>query len=226
MLHSVRTGKTAFTQVHGMSLFEFLDTHHDVAAQFHAAMNAYSQLETTAIMDAYTFPENGTVVDVGGGQGTLLAALLTAHPHLRGVLFDQPAVVAEADRIFVDAGVRARATVVGGDFFSEIPSGANVYMLKSVLHNWADGDAERILQCIRRAIPQDARLLIAERVVPPGNTPSEAKLFDINMLVVVGGLERTEEEYRQLLGRTGFALVQVIATKSPLSLIDAQPLVA
>jgi hypothetical protein len=225
MLDSVRTGKTAFTEVHGMSLFEFLDAHSDAAAQFQAAMNAYSRLEATAITDAYTFPENATVVDVGGGQGALLAALLTAHRSLTGVLFDQPTVIAGADEVLAEAHVRARATVAGGDFFSEVPSGGDVYLLKSVLHNWPDVEAARILQCCRRAMSQHARLLVADRIVPTGNAPSEAKLFDINMLVVVGGRERTEQEYRELLDSAGFALVQVIGTTSALSLIEGQPLV-
>jgi hypothetical protein len=225
MLHSVRTGETAFAEVHGVSLFEFLDRHPDAAAQFQAAMNAYSRLEVSAIADAYPFPANATVVDVGGGHGTLLAALLTADASLNGVLFDQPAVVAEAVRVFADAGVSSRSTVVGGDFFSELPSRGDLYLLKSVLHNWPDGDAERILRCCRRAMSPRARLLIAERIVPAGDAPSEAKLFDINMLVILGGKERTEEEYRELLARAEFALVQMIPTKSPLSLIEAQPLV-
>ena len=225
MLHSVRTGETAFAEVHGVSLFEFLDTHADAAGQFQAAMNAYSRLEVSAIVDSYTFPANATVVDVGGGQGTLLAALLTVHPSMTGVLFDQPAVAAEGERVFADAGVSSRATVVGGDFFAELPSRGDLYLLKSVLHNWPDGDAERILHCCRLAMSPRARLLIAERIVPAGNAPSEAKLFDINMLVVLGGKERTEEEYRELLARAGFSLLQVIPTKSPLSLIEAQPLV-
>ena len=223
MLHSVRTGQTAFAEVHGTSLFEFLDTHPDAAAQFQAAMNDYSRLEASAIIDAYAFPEGATVVDVGGGHGTLLAALLTAHASMTGVLFDQPAVVENAGQIFADARVSSRATVVGGDFFSELPSRGDLYLLKSVLHNWPDDDAGRILRCCRRAMSPRARLLIAERVVPMGNGPSEAKLFDINMLVILGGKERTEDEYRDLLGRSGFSLGKVIATKSPLSLIEAQP---
>jgi hypothetical protein len=225
MLHSVRTGETAFAQVHGVSLFEFLDTHSDAAAQFQAAMNAYSRLEVSAIADAYTFPPNATVVDVGGGHGTLLAALMSAHASMTGVLFDQPAVAAEAERVFADAGVSSRSTVVGGDFFSELPSRGDLYLLKSVLHNWPNGDAERILHCCRRAMSPRARLLIAERIIPAGDAPSEAKLFDINMLVILGGKERTEEEYRELLARAGFSPLQVIPTKSPLSLIEAQPLV-
>ena len=225
MLHSVRTGETAFGQVHGMSLFEFLDTHPDAAAQFQAAMNAYSRLEVSAILEAYTFPESATVIDIGGGQGTLLAALLTAHPSMTGVLFDQPAVVENAGRVFADARVSSRATIVGGDFFSELPSRGDLYLLKSVLHNWPDGDAERILQCCRRAMSPRARLLIAERILPLGNAPSEAKLFDVNMLVILGGKERTENEYQELLGRAGFSLERVITTNSPLSLIEAQPLV-
>ncbi len=221
MLHSVQTGQAAFAHVHEMPFYEFLDTHPEPAMQFQAAMSAYSHLEATAIADAYNFADSGTVVDVGGGDGTLLAVLLKAYPSLHGVLFDQPAVVAAAERVFADAGVTARARWVGGDFFSELPAGGDVYLLKSVVHNWPEPDAQRILQCCRRAMAPGARLLLAERIVPPHDKPSEAKLFDINMLVVVGGRERTQTEYRQLLEVSGFALVRVLDTKSPISILEA-----
>ena len=222
MLHSVQTGEAAFAQVHGMSFYQFLDTHPEPAMRFQTAMSAFSRVEAAAIAEAYDFAGCSTVVDVGGGNGTLLAVLLTAYPSLDGVLFDQPAVVSDAERVFTDAGVSARARWVGGDFFSELPSDGGVYLLKSVLHNWTDADARRILECCQRAMAPGARLLLAERIVPADARPSEAKLFDINMLVVLGGQERTEVEYRRLLEASGFTVLRVVETKSPVSIIEAE----
>jgi ubiquinone/menaquinone biosynthesis C-methylase UbiE len=222
MLHSAITGQSAFAHVHGMPFYEYLDRNGRAASQFQDAMAAYSRLEASAIAEGYEFATASTVVDVGGGDGTLLAALLSAHPSITGVLFDQPSVVARAEQVFAAAGVASRATWVGGDFFSSALPDGDVYVLKSVLHNWDDREAESLLRSCRRAARAHARLLIAERVVPVDNAPSEAKLFDINMLVIAGGRERTEADYRSLLERTGFALVRVIATNAPLSLIEAQ----
>jgi hypothetical protein len=137
-------------------------------------------------------------------------------------LFDQPAVVASAERVFGDAGVASRASWVGGDFFSDLPTHGDVYLLKSVLHNWDDSDAPGILQCCRRAMAPAARLVVAERIVPADVGPSEAKLFDINMLVVVGGRERTEAEYRRLLEVAGFTAARVLDTSSPISIVEAR----
>jgi SAM-dependent methyltransferase len=222
MLHSVQTGEPAFAAVHGMPFYAFLDAHPVPAAQFHSAMSAYSHIEATAIVDACRFAPGSTVVDVGGGDGTLLALLLRAHPSLRGVLFDQPAVIPAAQRVLAESGVAARARAVGGDFFSELPSAGDVYLLKSVLHNGPDPDAERILRCCGRAMAPGSRLLVAEHIVPADGRPSEGTLFDINMLVVAGGRERTEGEYRQALARTGFLVKRVIPTQSPLSILEAE----
>jgi SAM-dependent methyltransferase len=223
-LHSVQTGEPAFAGVHGMSFYEFLDTHPGPATQFQSAMGAFSRLEAAAIAEACDFAGSSTVVDVGGGNGTLLAVLLAAYPSLHGVLFDQPRVVSDAERVFAESGVSARARWVGGDFFSGLPSHGDVYLLKSVLHNWTDADARRILACCHRAMAPGARLLVAERIVRTDAGPSEAKLFDINMLVVVGGRERTEAEYRRLLEVSGFTVRRVIGTKSPVSVIEAERL--
>jgi SAM-dependent methyltransferase len=226
MLHSVQTGEPAFTHVHGLSFYDYLSHDPTAAAQFQHAMSEYSRLEADAIAAAYDFSGHSTVVDIGGGKGTLLAKLLSAHGGLSGVLFDLPEVVLGADHVFTLAGVSSRASWVGGDFFSAVPHDGDLYLLKSVLHNWDDEAAARLLQCCHRAMGPHARLLVAERVVPADNAPSEAKLFDINMLVVVGGRERTEAEYRELFKRSGFALARVIPTNSPLSLIEAQPVSA
>ena len=162
-------------------------------------------------------------MDVGGGHGALVAALLEAHPQLAGVVFDVASVVADAQRRLADAGLAARATCVAGDFFAALPTGGDTYLLKSVLHNWDDAAAARILRRCRQAMSRRARLLVIERVIPSGNPPTEAKLFDINMLVTVGGQERTEREYLALFQAAGFDLTQIIPTYSPLSLIEGAP---
>jgi len=134
-------------------------------------------------------------------------------------------VVAEAQRLFVQEGVATRCGCVGGDFFTSVPAGGEAYLLKSVLHNWDDEHSVIILKNCRRAMAEHARLLVVERVIPPGNEPAEAKLFDMNMLVVLVGLERTEAEYQALFQATGFQLTRVIPTQSPLSIIEGMPIV-
>jgi hypothetical protein len=223
MLYSVQTGQPAFEQAHGQPLYDYLHDHPSAAALFNQAMSAYSAQEAAAILAAYDFSGASRVVDVGGGHGALLSALLHEHPHLSGILLDLAPVVAGAQRQLADAGLAGRATCVAGDFFEALPSGGDVYLLKSVLHNWDDAAAPRILRTCRQAMARHARLLVVERVIPPGNTSAEAKLFDINMMVVVGGQERTEREYDTLFQAAGFNLTRVIQTGSPLSLIEGAP---
>jgi hypothetical protein len=220
MLYSVETGRPAFEHVHGQPFYDYLDEHPAAAASFNEAMSGYSAQEAAAILAAYDFSDITTVVDIGGGHGALVAALLQAHSHLSGVVFELASVVAGAQQLLVEAGLAERAVGVAGDFFTAVPGGGDLYLLKSVLHNWDDADAVRILRTCRQAMADQARLLVIERVLPPGNTPAEAKLFDINMLVVVGGQERTERDYRLLFQAAGFNLTQIIPTQSPLSLIE------
>lgn len=220
---SVQTGHAAFERVHGQPLYDYLRHAPAAADQFHDAMSGFSDQESAALLAAYDFSEVATVVDIGGGHGALLAALLRRQPRLSGIVLDLPEVIAGAERLLADAGVAARATCVAGDFFSEVPGGGDVYLLKSVLHNWDDGTVVSILHRCREAMTRGSRLLVIERVVPPGNGPSEAKLFDISMLVVVGGQERTEAEYRMLFQVAGFELTRVIPTGSPHSLIEGVP---
>ncbi len=221
MTHSVRTGAPAFTKTHGQPFYGYLHAHPRAAARFNAAMTGFSSHETAAILEAYDFSNARNVVDIGGGHGALLAALLRAHPQMSGTLFDLPSVLAGAASVLGEMGIAERARTVAGDFFDEAPAGADLYVMKSVLHNWDDTDAERILSTCRAAMAPEARLLVIERVVPAGNAPAEAKLFDINMLVVAGGRERTEPEYRRLFEQAGLALTRVGGTRSPLSVIVA-----
>lgn len=221
MIHSVRTAAPAFIRTHGQPFYGYLHAHPRVAALFSAAMGAFSSHEAAAILEAYDFSDARSVVDIGGGQGGLLAALLRAHPKLTGTLFDLPSVVAGAEAALDEMGIAERARILAGDFFDEAPAGADLYVMKGVLHNWDDADARRILATCRAAMAPASRLLAIERVVPEGNAPAEAKLFDIDMLVVAGGRERTEPEHRRLFEQAGLSLTRVGGTRSPLSVIVA-----
>ncbi|HKP27536.1 MAG TPA: methyltransferase, partial [Dongiaceae bacterium] len=214
-------GAPAFIKTHGQPFYGYLHAHPREAARFNAAMTGFSSHETAAILEAYDFSDARSVVDIGGGHGALLAALLRAHPQMSGTLFDLPSVLAGAASVLSEVGIAERARTVAGDFFDEAPAGADLYVMKSVLHNWDDTDALRLLSTCRAAMAPQARLLVIERVVPEGNAPAEAKLFDIDMLVVAGGRERTELEYRRLFVEAGLALTRIGATRSPLSVIVA-----
>lgn len=223
MLYSVQTGRPAFEETHGQSMYDYLRDHPSAQTLFNDAMTAFSAHEAAAILAGYDLSGVATIVDVGGGQGALLAALLRANPHLSGVLFDRETIIAEARPLMAAAGLTTQASCVAGDFFAQVPAGGDVYLLKSVLHNWDDAACIKILHTCRLAMADHARLLVIERVVPTGNDPSEAKLFDVNMLVMLGGQERTEREHRMLFEAAGFKLTRILPTHSPLSLIEGVP---
>ena len=172
-----------------------------------------------AVRDAYDFGGVRTLVDVGGGHGMLLATVLAANPALRGVLFDLPHVVEGAAATFVRLGVRDRVTIVGGDFFAEVPRG-DAYLLSHIIHDWDDERSIDILRCIRRAAEPGARVLLAEAVIPSGNAFSFGKLLDLEMLTLPGGIERTEAEYRELLRAGGFRLARIVPTRSSTSVVE------
>jgi hypothetical protein len=224
--HSVRTGRPAFEHVFGRPLFDYLAANPEPARLFDAAMASRSAQEAATFVAAYDLSDlEGTVVDVGGGRGTLLAAVLRANPALGGVLFDLPHVAEAAREALAAAGLAARCRIETGDFFERVPAGGAVYLLHRVIHDWDDARAGRILAHCRAAMPpRGGRLLLLEAVVPPGNTPHMAKLLDLLMLVWPGGRERDEAEYRALLAAAGFALAQIVPTASPaVSVIEAVP---
>jgi O-methyltransferase domain len=221
MLHSVLTGRPAFDHCHGEPLFAYLETHPAAASLFHEAMSGFSEQETAAILAAYDFSGFVNVIDVGGGHGA--TALLRAHAHLRAVILDLELAAQGARHLLSEAGLTGRATFAAGDFFNAVPDGGDVYLLKSVLHNWDDAAAVRILRNCRQAMAKHARLVAIERVIPAATGPSEAILFDINMLVVLGGQERTEKEYAALFRAAGLELTRVISTRSPMTLIEGVP---
>ena len=217
--HSVRTGLPAFDEVFGKPRFDWLADHPDKAALFQSAMIALNQGSNEAIAEAYDFRPFSRIVDVGGGHGQLLSAILTRHPHASGVLFDLPSGIQMA-RSGV-AGSLPRTEFVAGSFFESVPQGADVYVLKKVVHDWNDKQAAVILRNCRDAMTPHGRVLIAETIIPAGNEPNPIKLIDVNMLAVTGGLERTQAEYASLLAAAGLRLERVISTSQPISVLEA-----
>jgi hypothetical protein len=223
LLDSVRTGEAAFPKLHGTSSWEYWASRPEEGAIFDAAMTGLSALAAEAIVGSYDFSGIGVLADVGGGQGGLLAAILKANPALRGVLFDQPHVVANAQELLEREGVSERCQIVGGSFFEAVPTGADAYMLKSVILDWDDATATGILAKCRAAMPKSGRLLVVERLVGPPNKPDPAKFADLNMLVMQGGRVRTTEEFARLYAAAGFPLTGVIETGSPYDIIEGTP---
>ncbi|XXY17245.1 methyltransferase [Sorangium sp. So ce216] len=194
------------------------------AAWLYAQLASGSDLEVhRAVVEAYDFSGVRRLVDVGGGHGALLAAILSRHPEVRGVVFDQPHVVRGAHANLERAGVAARCELMGGDFFCSVPGGADAYILSAIIHDWSDEDAVLLLKNIRRAIAGGGRLLLVESVIQPGSTPDFGKLLDLEMLIACGGRERTEPEIRALLAAAGFRLARVFPTASATSVIEAVP---
>ena len=222
--HSLRTGAPAFEQIFGTSLFDYYAAQPDAARVGAEGLKSVGRGQDAAVAAAYDFTEVRTVVDVGGGQGGLLSAILAANPEVRGVLFDLPHVTAMAQQQLESAGLTSRSLAAAGDFFKEVPPGGDLYLLRKVIHDWDDENARRILRACRAALADSARLLIVEMVIPDDNAPAYGKLLDLLMLVYSGGRERTELEYRALLESSGFSPARIIATTSTVSIIEAVPL--
>lgn len=217
----VKTGKNGFDIVYGMGAFEYLAAHPDLARKLQAAFSERTAAFAPSVAAGYDFSPIQTVADIGGGKGTLLAAILQAHRHLRGVLLDRPPVAADASAVLQAAGVADRCQIVPGDFFQGVPDGADAYILANVLHDWDDADSVRILDACRRAMANDGRVLIVERLIP--DDPAEAVpvlLSDLNMLVLPGGRERTNDEYRRLLAEAGLNLARVQPVAPPYGVIE------
>lgn len=223
LLHGVRTGGNAFRHVHGADPWEYRSRHPEEGAVFDRAMTALSRRVAQAAIAAHDFSPYRRIVDVGGGHGALLAAILAAHPAARGVLYDRPGVVAGAAEVLRGAGVADRCDAVSGDFFEAVPGGGDAYLLKAVLHDWDDAEAGAILRNCRRAVGPGGKLLVLERVVAPPNEDPEAKFFDLFMMAVTGGRERTRDEFAALLAGAGFRLDAVVRTGTPLRVLDCVP---
>jgi hypothetical protein len=223
LLHSVRTGDTAIHHAHGTDVWGYRASHPEEGAIFDLAMGEGSLRAADTILAIYDFAQFQKVVDVGGADATFLSRVLMAHPHLSGVLFDRPHVVAKAPQVLEAAGVASRCEVTSGSFFDRVPSGADAYILKLVLHDWADEPAVAILRRCRQAMTKSGRLLVIERVLGPPNEVLEGKLSDLNMLISAGGQERTEHEFAALLELAGFEVRSVLPTTGELALLEAAP---
>lgn len=224
LLESVRTGEPSFPSLYGTTVWEYRSGRPEENAIFNAAMTALSAGVIDAVVRSYDFSGLDVLVDVGGGEGVLLAAILAANPSLRGILFDQPHVVDAAAPLLERAGVAGRCQIVGGSFFESVPAGADGYLLKSIVHDWDDATAITILRKSRAAIVDTGKLLVVERVLRPANEPDPAKFSDLNMLVMLGGRERTVEDFRSIYAEAGFRLTGVIPTGSGFSIIEGAPI--
>jgi O-methyltransferase domain len=224
LVHSARTGENAFRTVHGTDVWSYRASRPDENEIFDRAMIALTRGTNEAFLDAYDFGRFGVVVDVGGGRGALLAALLSAYPSMQGVLFDQEHVVQLAGEVFESAGVADRCKLVAGSFFDGVPEGGDAYVLKSVIHDWEDEEALAILRRCREAVSADAVLILLERDLGAPNAAFAAKLSDLNMLVAPGGRERSIDEYAALFEGSGFRLVESRPTATGHLVIEAQPL--
>lgn len=210
LLHSVYTGENAFRHIHGTDVWTYRASHPEESAIFGRAMIALSRRSFADLLTAYDFGRFHTLVDVGGGNGALLATILAAYPTLQGILFDQPHVVTAAPTLLTQAGVADRCQVQAGDFFVTVPPGADAYVLRVVIHDWEDEESIRILAVVRSAIRAGGTLLLIEHVIAPPNEGREAKFSDLNMLVSPGGRERTPEEFAALLSAAHFQLSRVV----------------
>lgn len=222
LLHSVTTGEPAFEHVFGTHHFDYLSHHPDKAKIFDDAMVSVSSMMNAAIAKAYDFSAFGTIVDIAGGYGSTLCTILKAHTKLRGILFDMPHVVEGARSYIAEQGVTNRCEAVAGDFFQSLPRGADAYFMKHIIHDWDDERCVKILRNCHAAMPGHGKLLVSERVVPPGNAASYSKLSDLLMLVMTpGGRERTEAEYRTLFEAGGFKLARLVPTESEHTVLEA-----
>jgi len=223
MVHALRTGETVIEKVFGDSCFGYLEKHKEVSDHFNAAMTDFSGITVPAVLEGYDFSwlNGGTLVDVAGGHGYLLTEVLRKYPKVRGKLFDLQHVLEGARPRVTAADLDGRCEMASGDFFEAVPEGDG-YILKHILHDWDDEKALTILKNIRRASTGKARVIAVDAVLTPGNEPHLGKWLDLEMLMLPGGRERTEEEFGKLFEKAGFKLTKVVRTKSPVCVIEAE----
>ena len=220
LLHNVQTGECAFESVFKTNVFNYLNENPEEGEEFNDAMSSFSRLKASNIVEAYDFSNFESLVDVGGGHGTLLKSILKPNPHLKGILFDMPSVVEGAAHLLEAEGLNRQCKIQGGDFFNSVPRGADAYILKNIIHDWSDEMAGKILRNCRESMVPGGKVLLAEAVIPDGNNPSTVKLMDIEMMVIPGGIERTEGEYQILFSKAGLKLNRIIPTGAEISIIE------
>jgi hypothetical protein len=220
--YSVRTGKTALDDVYGMPVFEHFKQNPAEAQIFNDAMTDFSMIDSPAVADAYSFEGIGSVVDVGGGHGLLLATVLSRNPKLQGTLFDAPHVIEGAK----DGPLKpflSRCTLVSGDMFSSVPAGADAYVMKHIIHDWPDDLCIKLLKLCRKAVNPGGKLLVVDSVIYPGNDFSPAKFLDLQMLLFPGGQERTEKQFRELFAAAGWRLNRIVPTPAGDAVVEGLP---
>ncbi len=225
LLHTVRTGETAFNHLYGKGHFEYLAENPEASSIFNKAMAqtlALKRLENP--VESYDYIGKHLAVDVGGGRGDLIASILRGNPGMRGILFDLPQGIGEAEQLLKDRGVASRCRVIAGSFFDSIPAGGDVYIMSRVLHDFPDEKAAIILANCRKSIAEGGTLLVRENVLPEQGASPMATKADLTMLFMLGGAERTEPEWKTLLDSAGFAVTRVLKGEGQLDLIEAKPI--
>jgi len=218
--YSIQTGKTAFEKVFGKPIFDYLSEKPDKARIFDAAMTGIHGRETGDVLDAYDFSGIEVLADIGGGNGSNISSILKQYPTMKGVLFDLPHVVERAKERIDAAGVLDRCQLIGGNFFESVPKGADAYLMRHIIHDWNDGKSLTILRNCHSAMRAKSKLLVVESVIPSGNERFAGKFLDLVMLLIPGGKERTESEYRTLFNEAGFDLTRIVPTNTELSIVE------
>jgi hypothetical protein len=220
--YSVRTGKTALDEVYGKPIWDHLKESPDDAAVFNDAMTSLSMIDSPAVADAYSFADFGSIVDVAGGHGLLLATILQRNPRLKGTLFDEPHVIEGAKNGLLKP-VLDRCTFASGDMFASVPAGADAYIMKHIIHDWPDDLCIKLLKVCRKAVNPAGKLLVVDHVIQPGNDFDPGKFLDLSMLLFPGGLERTEKQFRDLFAAAGWRLNCIIRTAAGEAIIEGLP---
>ena len=223
LVDSVRTGKSVVPALHGKGSFEYFAEQPELAELFNKTMTSVSELTDATVVAGYDFSGYPTIIDVGGGHGPLLAAILAAAPASRGVLYDMAGVVASAPNLLRERNAADRVDIAEGSFFESVPGGGDAYVLKNILHDWPDEKAVQILRNVRAAAGPRATVLLIEFVIPKHDREFPGKWVDLEMLLNLGARERTAAEYRNLLSQAGFRMTRVVQTATPLSVVEARP---
>jgi hypothetical protein len=223
LLENVRAGTCAYNLAFGKPIFEDLASKPEDATIFDAAMSSFHGPETGAVLDAFHYDGVSVLADIGCGSGAVMMATLQRHPGMKAILFDQAHVLERTRPHVQSAGLADRCTFVTGNFFESVPAGADAYTMRHILHDWQDDQCVQILNNIRKVIPASGRLFIVETVVPDGNDPSPSKLFDMIMMALPDGLERSEAQFQSIFKASGFELTGITPTQSPVSVVEARP---
>jgi ubiquinone/menaquinone biosynthesis C-methylase UbiE len=223
LLYSIQTGESAFEKLHGKPIFDYLTENPETGNLFDQAMIGVHGRETEAMLEAYGFTGIKTLADIGGGSGSVITAILKKYEAMQGIIFDLVGVMERTKANLTAAGLEGRCQIVAGNFFEAVPPGADAYLMRHILHDWDDDKSLTILRNCRQVMTSGSRLLVVEGVVPPGNEASVSKFFDLAMMVSPGGMERTEDEYRQLFDAGGFRLKRIVPTKTWISVIEGEP---